>query len=106
MFAEPASAEPPFVAGVEEWRKEEWSRSDPNYDPQSWERFWSRAATLLGYDHRQVLESRPRDRNPIGDNGIPVLRYVEMLTKVGFEPVDVLLLDTDKAVIACIKPAG
>ncbi|HKN01544.1 MAG TPA: class I SAM-dependent methyltransferase [Candidatus Binataceae bacterium] len=104
MFAEPASAETPFAAGFEEWRREEWRRSDPHYDPQSWDRFWSKVATLLGYDHRQILESRPHDREPIGDNGIPVRRYVEMLTKVGYEPVDILLIDTDKAVIASIKP--
>jgi SAM-dependent methyltransferase len=61
LFAEPHRVEAPFAPGVLKWRKDEWRRTIPDYDPQSWERCWARAEALLGYDHREVLEQRRLD---------------------------------------------
>ena len=47
LLPEPASPETPFVAGFEEWK----AKQPPRYTPKNWERFWSRANVLLGYDH-------------------------------------------------------
>ncbi len=61
---------------------------------------------LLGYDHREVLETRPRGRNVIGDAGIPVLEYVDLLKCAGFQTIDILLRDPDKATVVAVKGPG
>lgn len=73
LFAEPASPEPRFAWALENRKEGPAQNLDPeNYDPNAWDRFWSRANALLGYDHRELLRARPVDRGEIGDRGIPV----------------------------------
>ena len=105
LFAEPASPQPRFAAALDNWKGGQPQNLDPeNYDSGAWDRFWSRANALLGYDHREPLRARPTDRGEIGDQGIPVLEYVEMLKKAGFESIDVLRRDSWNVVLASSKP--
>jgi SAM-dependent methyltransferase len=98
LFAEPVCAQPAFSAAFEAWKTRQ-----PNVrDSQTWERFWSRANALLGYDHTQFLGSR--DPALIGDRGIPVLDYVRMLERAGFVSIDVILRDAETVAIASSKP--
>src|SRR5262245_54003036 len=55
LLAEPTSAEPPFAPGFAAWK----AGQPPRYTRENWERFWSRANALLGYDHTALLG--PRD---------------------------------------------
>jgi hypothetical protein len=96
LFAEPVSAETPFAAGFEEWK----AKQPPRYSRENWERFWSRANALLGYDHTELLGSR--DANRIGDD-VTVGRWIDLPKKAGFELVDVLLRDKDEVIIAAVK---
>jgi SAM-dependent methyltransferase len=100
LFAEPACAVQPFASAFEDWK----AKQADTYDPATWDRFWARANALLGYDHREVLGGRPVGRGEIGDSGIPVSEYVALLTRAGFESIDVLLRDADKVVLASCKP--
>jgi len=52
LLAEPARPEAPFVSGFEEWK----ARQPPRYTRENWQRFWSRANVLLGYDHTALLD--------------------------------------------------
>ena len=105
LFAEPASPEPRFASALENRKEGPAQNLDPeNYDPDAWNRFWSRANALLRYDHGELLRARPNDRGEIGDQGIPVLGYVEMLKKAGFESIDVLSRDSWNVVLAASKP--
>jgi SAM-dependent methyltransferase len=97
FLAEPTSTEAPFVTGFEEWK----ARQPPRYTRENWERFWSRANVLLGYDHTALLG--PRDANRIGDVGISVAGWMRLLERVGFELIDVLLRDADQVVIGALK---
>jgi hypothetical protein len=65
----------------------------PRYTRENWERFWSRANALLGYDHTTLLG--PRDANRIGDVGMSVAGWMRLLERAGFELIDVLLRDAD-----------
>ncbi len=105
LFAEPASPQAKFVSALENRIETPAQNLDPeNYDPDAWERFWARANALLGYDHRELLRARPNDRGEIGDQGIPVFEYVEILKKAGFESIDVLRRDSWNVVLASSKP--
>ena len=105
LFAEPASPQPRFAVALDHEKAGQPDNFDPeNYDPEAWDRFWSRANALLGYDHLEVLRGRPVDREEIGDRGIPVLEYVAMLEKAGFESIDVLRRDSWNVVLASSKP--
>jgi trans-aconitate methyltransferase len=100
VFAEPAAPESEFSAGHAEWAE----KDEAAYDLEgTWAEFWSRANRLLGYDHRAVLEKQPTERCAIGDHGIPVLRYVELLRAAGFERIDVLRRESSCVTIAAIK---
>ena len=55
VFAEPASPEVPFAAGFEEWK----AKQPPRYSRENWERFWSTANRLLGYDHKAWVLAMP-----------------------------------------------
>ena len=96
LLAEPACPETPFVAGFEEWK----ARQPPRYTRENWERFWSRANELLGYDHTTLLG--PRHANRIGD-GLSVAGWIRLLERAGFEVIDVLLRDADQVVIGALK---
>ena len=84
LVAEPASAEAPFAAGFEAWK----AKQPPRYSQENWQRFWSRADAILGYDH--VALWGPRDDTRIGD-GMSVAGWTRLLERAGFELVDVLL---------------
>jgi len=95
-FAEPASPELPFAAGFAEWK----ARQPPRYSRENWERFWSTANRLLGYDHTKLLG--PPDAKRIGD-GIPVAGWTSLVQRAGFALTDVLLRDADQVIIAALK---
>ena len=69
----------------------------------TWQAFWTRAEKLLGFDYRPLLEALPAGRTPIGDDGIPLLRYLELLREAGFERVDVLQREARVATFAGIR---
>jgi len=96
LLAEPACPETPFVAGFEEWK----AKQPPRYTRENWERFWSRANALLGYDHTALLG--PRDANRIGD-ALSVGGWISLLERAGFELIDVLLRDADQVIIGALK---
>jgi SAM-dependent methyltransferase len=96
LLAEPACPEPPFVTGFEEWK----AKQPPRYTRANWERFWSRANALLGYDHATLLG--PRHANRIGDD-MAVAGWTHLLERAGFGLIDVLLRDADQVVIAALK---
>jgi hypothetical protein len=96
LLAEPTSPETLFVAGFEEWK----AKQPPRYTRENWERFWSRANVLLGYDHTTLLG--PRQDNRIGD-GMSVAGWMRLLERAGFELIDVLLRDADQVVIGALK---
>ena len=96
LLAEPACPEPPFAAGFEEWK----ARLPPRYTRENWERFWSRANALLGYDHTTLLG--PSDAHRIGDQ-MPVAGWIRLLERAGFGLSDVLLRDADQVVIGALK---
>jgi SAM-dependent methyltransferase len=93
LLAEPASPETPFAAGFEEWK----SRQPPRYTRENWERFWSRANALLGYDHTALLGAPNASR--IANAGMSVNGWMRLLERAGFERSDVLLRDADQAII-------
>src|SRR5262245_66356940 len=92
VVAEPACPEPPFAAGFEEWK----TRQPPRYTRENWERFWSRANALLGYDHTTLLGAR--DAKRIGDE-ISVAGWIRLLERAGFGLVDVLQRDADQVIL-------
>lgn len=96
LIAEPACPEAPFVAGFDDWK----ARQPPRYTRENWERFWSRANALLGYDHTTRLGSPHADR--IGDD-MSVAGWIHLLRRAGFGPIDVLLRDADQVVIGALK---
>ena len=71
-------------------------------EERTWERFWTRANELLGYDHSKM----PGSREPtlIGDRGLPDQEWSRLLMNAGFDSVDVLLKDNEKVVLAARKP--
>jgi len=101
VFAEPAAPEPEFAPGFQQWAGEREAGCD--IEGTAWAQFWNRANTLLGYNHQAVLKALPRKRSMIGDDGIPVLRYVELLHQAGFGRVDILLRETQCVTIAALK---
>jgi SAM-dependent methyltransferase len=97
LLMEPAGAEPPFAPGFDAWRKEQPSQ----HQYEDWRRFWSRVNDLLGYDYGFLGDPDGRDR--IGD-GLSVIRWVGLLADAGFQPIDILLRDPEKVVLAGVKP--
>jgi len=96
LLAEPACPETPFVAGFEDWK----AKQPPRYTRENWERFWSRANTLLGYDHTRLLGPSQSDR--IGDT-MSVAGWIGLSERAGFRLMDVLLRDADQVVIGAVK---
>lgn len=97
LFAEPASIEPPFDSGFEEWK----AKQPPRYSRENWERFWSRSNAILGYDHTKLLGPRPA--NTIADEQMSLAGWIELLRNAGFERTDVLWRDADEVVVAALK---
>jgi len=98
VFAEPAYPAEPFKAGLEQWK----SKQPPRYSRENWERFWSRANDILGYDHIELLGQRHANR--IGDTGIAVEGWMDLLKQADFSSSDVLLRDADEVIAAAVKP--
>jgi len=96
VLAEPACPETPFVAGFEEWK----ARRPPRYTRENWQRFWSKANALLGYDHTTLLGSR--DATRIGDD-MSVAGWIRLVERAGFGLIDVLWRDADQVVIGALK---
>jgi len=96
LLAEPACPEKPFASGFEDWK----TKQPPRYTRENWERFWSRANALLGYDHTTLLGRR--DASRIGD-GMSVAGWIRLLERAGFELADVLLRDADQVIIGGLK---
>ena len=96
LLAEPACPETPFKAGFEDWK----ARQPPRYTRENWERFWSRANALLGYDHTTLLA--PRHVTRIGDD-MSVAGWMRLVERAGFGLIDVLLRDADQVVIGARK---
>ena len=96
LFVEPVCTEKTFAAGFSEWR----SRLPSRYSRENWERFWSRANEILGYDHTKLLGSRDSQLN----EGMPVSGWSRILRDAGFKTADVLLRDADEVMLAAAKP--
>jgi hypothetical protein len=96
LLAEPARPETPFAAGFEEWKASQPAR----YTRENWERFWSRANALLGYDHTALLGSP--DVSRIGDE-MSVAGWIRLLERAGFGLIDVLLRDADQVIIGALQ---
>jgi SAM-dependent methyltransferase len=96
LLAEPVCPEAPFAAGFADWK----TRQPPRYTRENWERFWSKANAVLGYDHTVLLGARHGKR--IGDD-MSVAGWIRLLERAGFGPVDVLLRDADQVVIGAMK---
>ncbi|HKW00803.1 MAG TPA: class I SAM-dependent methyltransferase [Vicinamibacterales bacterium] len=96
VIAEPVCPESPFKAGFEEWK----SRQPPRYTRENWERFWSRANALLGYDHTKLLSSGQTNR--IGD-GMTVAGWIGLLEEAGFARIDVLLRDAEQVILSACR---
>jgi SAM-dependent methyltransferase len=88
LFLEPARTEAALASLSED-------------EERTWERFWTRANELLGYDHTKMLGSR--EPTLIGDRGLPDQEWVRLLKNAGFDSVDVLLKDNEKVVLAAHK---
>ena len=99
LLAEPVSPETPFAPGFDEWKE----KQPPRYTRENWERFWSRANALLGYDHTTLLGARGADR--IGDQ-MSVAGWLRSLKGAGFELIDVLWRDADQVILAASKCIG
>jgi SAM-dependent methyltransferase len=97
LFAEPVFAESPFAAGFETWK----AAQPPRYTREAWERFWSRATDVLGYDPVALWGPRPTGR--LGDGGITVAGWIALLRSAGFGRCDVLLRDADQAIVAALR---
>jgi SAM-dependent methyltransferase len=97
LLMEPAGAGPPFATGFAAWQKEQPSQH--NYE--DWRRFWSRVKALIGYDYG-FLGDPPENQNRIGDR-LSVMQWVGLLTDAGFASIDILLRDSEKAVLAGVK---
>ena len=96
LLAEPAAAAAPFVSGFDAWK----ARQPARYSQETWQRLWTRANAILGYDH--VALWGPRDDSRIGD-GMTAAGWMAMLEHAGFETVDVLLRDADQVVLGAAK---
>jgi SAM-dependent methyltransferase len=96
LFVEPACAEKMFADGFAQWK----SRQPARYTRENWERFWTRANDILGYDHTKLLGSRDSSL----DESMPVSGWVQALRNAGFVSIDVLLRDADEVMLAAAKP--
>jgi len=98
LFVEPACSEKTFAAGFADCK----SRQPARYSRENWERFWSRANEILGYDHTKMLGSRDAQVR-VGDS-MPVAGWIQFLKDARFESIDTLLRDADEVILAAAKP--
>ena len=97
LLMEPAGAEPLFTPGFQAWQKEQPSQ----HKYEDWRRFWMRVKDLVGYDYG--LLGAPEDSGRIADE-LSVRQWIRVLTDAGFESIDILLRDSEKVVLAGVKP--
>jgi SAM-dependent methyltransferase len=97
LLMEPVGAESRFASGFNAWQKEQPSQ----HKHEDWMRFWSRVNALLGCDYGGYL-GEP-DQNRIGDK-LSVMQWVDLLRDASLESIDILLRDTEKVVLAAVKP--
>ncbi|MFZ0334098.1 MAG: class I SAM-dependent methyltransferase [Candidatus Acidiferrales bacterium] len=95
IVVEPTRPDTPFRAGFDGWT----ATQPPRYRRENWERFWSRANHLLGYDHIELLGSRS-DRIDEG----AVADWIALLRGAGFASPDVLWRDAEEVMLGAIKP--
>jgi SAM-dependent methyltransferase len=98
LLMEPAGAELPFASGFDAWKKQQPAQ----HKYEDWRRFWSRVKDLLGYDYG-FLGDPSDNQNGIGD-GLSAMQWVRLLADAGFESIDILLRDAEKAVLVSVKP--
>lgn len=96
VLDEPVCAENQFAPGFDAWK----ATQPPRYSRENWERFWSSANGLLGYDHTTLWDPPPADR--IGDR-MSVAGWTGLLQRAGFSLVDVLLRDADQVILGAVK---
>jgi len=94
ILVEPSRADTPFRAGFEAWT----ATQPPRYRRENWERFWSRANQLLGYDHIELLGSRSG-----GIEEATVADWIRLLREAGFASPDVLWRDADEVMLGAVK---
>jgi SAM-dependent methyltransferase len=98
LLMEPVGPEAVFATGFGKWRNTQPSQ----HKREDWLRFWTRVNEFLGYDHIKELGNR-NDLNRIGDR-LSVMGWIAFLNRAGFQSIDVLLRDSEKVVLAAIKP--
>lgn len=96
LFAEPTDVAPPFAAGFEVWKE----KQPPRYSHEAWQRFWSRATEILGYDPVKLWGPRPSDRV---DDSMTVAGWVGLAAGAGFTDTEVLLRDADQVIVAAVR---
>ena len=94
ILVEPAQVGTPFRAGFEAWT----ATRPPRYRRENWERFWSQANQLLGYDHVQLLGRRSGRFDEA-----TVAEWIGLLREAGFASPDILWRDADEAMLGAIK---
>jgi SAM-dependent methyltransferase len=99
LFMEPISPEPALAAGFETWR----ATQPVQYRRQDWLNFWTRINTLLDYDHIATLGDP--DNGRVADT-LTALGWAALTAQAGFAPVDVLMRDPDRLVVAAFRPAS
>jgi SAM-dependent methyltransferase len=96
VFMEPVSPMAEVAAAFAAWR----AVQPPQHRREDWLAFWSRVNAFLGYDHFDLGARPPTGR--IGD-GLTSVQWVELVREAGFAAADVLLRDSEKAVVAAWK---
>lgn len=96
LLMEPVRAAAPFAKGFEEWQKAQPSQ----HRHEDWVRFWSRVKSFIGHDYGFLGDPPQRER--IGDSWSG-MEWVGLVTGAGFGPVDVLLRDSEKVIVAGAK---
>ena len=105
LFAEPAAPSAAFATAYAAWTAARRHAGDDAAE-SAWRAFWDRARERLDYDARALSPPLPAGRQPIGDAGLPVSRYIELLRRAGFAEVDVLLREPTTVTMAAIKAPG
>jgi SAM-dependent methyltransferase len=96
VFAEPVDTAPPFAAGFETWQ----ATQPPRYKHEDWQRFWSKATEVLGYDPVKLWGPRPPDRV---DDDMTVKGWTGLVQGAGFGDVEILWRDADQVIVAALK---
>ena len=92
----PVDTAPPFAAGFETWK----ATQPPRYSHADWQRFWSKATEVLGYDPVKLWGPRPPDRV---DDDMTVKGWTKLVESGGFSDVEILWRDADQVIVAARK---